>query len=143
MDNLIFRKVKKEHLSQVHKLLNQLKLIDKNKIDLDLAWDNFSQNTSVNSIVGILDDKIIAYGSIIIENKIRGEVAGHIEDIVVDENYRGLYIGNKLINELVNISKKNNCYRVTLFCKEHLTKFYSRIGFKVDSVNMKKYVNKE
>ena len=104
-----------------------------------MAWDNFSKNTNVNSIVGILDDKIIAYGSIIIENKIRGEVAGHIEDIVVDENYRGLYIGNKLINELVNISKKNNCYRITLFCKEPLTKFYSRIGFKVDSVNMKKY----
>ena len=143
MDNLIFREVKKEDLSQVHKLLDQLKLIDKNKIDLDLSWDNFSKNTSVNSIVGILDDKIIAYGSIIIENKIRGEVAGHIEDIVVDENYRGLYIGNKLINELVNISKINNCYRITLFCKERLTKFYSRIGFKVDSVNMKKYVNKD
>ena len=143
MDNLIFREVKKEDLSQVHKLLDQLKLIDKNKTDLDLAWDNFSQNTSVNSIVGILDDKIIAYGSIIIENKIRGEVAGHIEDIVVNENYRGLYIGNKLINELVNISKINNCYRITLFCKERLTKFYSRIGFKVDSVNMKKYVNKD
>jgi len=143
MDNLIFREVKKEDLSQVHKLLDQLKLIDKNKIDLDLSWDNFSKNTNVNSIVGILDDKIIAYGSIIIENKIRGEVAGHIEDIVVDENYRGLYIGNKLINELVNISKINNCYRITLFCKERLTKFYSRIGFKVDSVNMKKYVNKD
>ena len=44
------------------------------------------------------------------------------------------------IKELVKIGKKDKCYRITLFCKERLVNYYSRQGFKVNSVNMKKYL---
>lgn len=140
MSKVSFRKIKKSDLNDVFVLLNQLKKIDISHINLDHSWDKFIQNNSSNSIVGIIDNKIIAYGSIIIENKIRGEVAGHIEDIVVDTEVRGKMIGVKLINELIEIGKKNNCYRITLFCKENLINFYSRSGFKVNSVSMKRYL---
>ena len=140
MSKVSFRKIKKSDLNDVFALLNQLKKIDTSDLDLDNSWDKFIQNNSSNSIVGIIDNKIIAYGSIIIENKIRGEVAGHIEDIVVDTEVRGKMIGVKLINELIEIGKKNNCYRITLFCKENLINFYSRSGFKVNSVSMKRYL---
>ena len=89
MSKVSFRKIKKSDLNDVFVLLNQLKKIDISHINLDHSWDKFIQNNSSNSIVGIIDNKIIAYGSIIIENKIRGEVAGHIEDIVVDTEVRG------------------------------------------------------
>lgn len=140
MSKVSFRKIKKSDLNYVFVLLNQLKKIDISHLNLDHSWDKFIQNNSSNSIVGIIDNKIIAYGSIIIENKIRGEVAGHIEDIVVDTEVRGKMIGVKLINELIEIGKKNNCYRITLFCKENLINFYSRSGFKVNSVSMKRYL---
>ena len=140
MSKVSFRKIKKSDLNDVFVLLNQLKKIDISNLNLDHSWDKFIQNNSSNSIVGIIDNKIIAYGSIIIENKIRGEVAGHIEDIVVDTEVRGKMIGVKLINELIEIGKKNNCYRITLFCKENLINFYSRSGFKVNSVSMKRYL---
>lgn len=140
MSKVSFRKIKKSDLNDVFVLLNQLKKIDISHLNLDHSWDKFIQNNSSNSIVGIIDNKIIAYGSIIIENKIRGEVAGHIEDIVVDTDVRGKMIGVKLINELIEIGKKNNCYRITLFCKENLINFYSRSGFKVNSVSMKRYL---
>ena len=140
MSKVSFRKIKKSDLNDVFILLNQLKKIDISDLDLDNSWGKFIQNNSSNSIVGIIDNKIIAYGSIIIENKIRGEVAGHIEDIVVDREVRGKMIGGKLINELIEIGKKNNCYRITLFCKENLMNFYSRSGFKVNSVSMKRYL---
>lgn len=140
MSKVSFRKIKKSDLNDVFVLLNQLKKIDISDLNLDHSWDKFIQNNSSNSIVGIIDNKIIAYGSIIIENKIRGEVAGHIEDIVVDAEVRGKMIGVKLINELIEIGKKNNCYRITLFCKENLINFYSRSGFKVNSVSMKRYL---
>lgn len=140
MSKVSFRKIKKSDLNDVFVLLNQLKKIDISHLNLDHSWDKFIQNNSSNSIVGIIDNKIIAYGSIIIENKIRGEVAGHIEDIVVDAEVRGKMIGVKLINELIEIGKKNNCYRITLFCKENLINFYSRSGFKVNSVSMKRYL---
>lgn len=140
MSKVSFRKIKKSDLDDVFVLLNQLKKIDISDLNLDHSWDKFIQNNSSNSIVGILDNKIIAYGSIIIENKIRGEVAGHIEDIVVDTEVRGKMIGVKLINELIEIGKKNNCYRITLFCKENLINFYSRSGFNVNSISMKRYL---
>lgn len=140
MSKVIFRKVIKEDLDRVFKILNQLKELNIESIDKESAWNSFNQNKSTKSIVGVLDNEIVAYGSTVIENKIRCEVAGHIEDIVVDKNYRGRFIGENLIKELINIGKKNSCYRITLFCKENLENFYSRQGFKKSSINMKKYL---
>lgn len=140
MSKVIFRKVIKEDLDRVFKILNQLKELSIESIDKESAWNSFNENKSTKSIVGVLDNEIVAYGSIVIENKIRGEVAGHIEDIVVDKNYRGRFIGENLIKELINIGKKNKCYRITLFCKEHLKNFYLRQGFEKSSINMKKYL---
>ena len=140
MSKVIFRKVIKEDLDRVFKILNQLKELNIESLDKESAWNSFNENKSTKSIVGVLENEIVAYGSIVIENKIRGEVAGHIEDIVVDKNYRGRFIGENLIKELINIGKKNKCYRITLFCKEHLKNFYSRQGFEKSSINMKKYL---
>lgn len=143
INNLIFRQIEKKDLPQVYKLLNQLKQMDLKSIDQDKAWGSFSNNSSSNSLVGVFDDKIVAYGSVVIENKIRGEVCGHIEDIVVDKNLRKNMVGIRLVKELINICESKKCYRITLFCKEELINFYLRNGFKIDSINMKKYLNKD
>ena len=141
MSEISFRNVEETDMVEVSSLLNQLKKIDLNKIDYKVAWSNFISNTSSNSIVGVYDKKIVAYGSIVVENKIRGEVAGHIEDIVVDTSVRGKMLGVKLVKELVEIGKNFGCYRITLFCDKKLIKFYERNGFKVNNVLMKKYLN--
>ena len=140
MSKVNFRIIKKNDLEQVFILLNQLKEIDISNIDKNKAWTDFNKNTSSNSIVGLIDNKIVAYGSVVVENKIRGEVAGHIEDIVVDTSVRGKMIGVALIKKLIEVAKNKNCYRITLFCKESLINFYSRNGFEVNNVVMKKYL---
>ena len=140
MAEIDFRAVKRSDLKEVVVLLNQLKEMDVSKINLNKAWSDFISNSSSNSIVGIYNNKIVAYGSLVVENKIRGEVAGHIEDIVVDSDVRGKMIGVALIKELIKIGKIKGCYRITLFCKETLVKFYSRNGFEVNNVVMKKYL---
>ena len=141
MSEINFRLVKEEDINDVFILLNQLKKIDLENIDRKKAWDDFTFNTSSNSIVGIYNNKIVAYGSVVIENKIRGEVAGHIEDIVVDSDVRGKMVGVSLVKELIEISRKKGCYRITLFCNKKLINFYSRNGFKVNNVVMKKYLS--
>ena len=140
MAEIDFRAVKRSDLKEVVVLLNQLKEIDVSKINLNKAWSDFTSNSSSNSVVGIYNNKVVAYGSLVIENKIRGEVAGHIEDIVVDSGVRGKMIGVALIKELIKIGEIKGCYRITLFCKETLVKFYSRNGFEVNNVVMKKYL---
>ena len=137
MSELVFRSIIKEDLDDVFILLNQLKEKDIDSLDKDVSWKNFTSNTGANSIVGLYENKIVAYGSIVIENKIRGDIAGHIEDIVVDTTVRGRMVGVKLVKELVNIGKSMGCYRITLFCDEKLIKFYERNGFKVNNVMMK------
>ena len=140
MSEIKFREIIKDDLQDIFLLLNQLKEKDVNSIDLESAWKNFKSNSSSNSIVCTYDDRVVAYGSIVIENKIRGDIAGHIEDIVVDTSMRGKMVGVKLINELINIGSKKGCYRITLFCEEKLVKFYERTGFKVNNVMMKKFL---
>lgn len=141
MSEIKFREILKDDLEDVFLLLNQLKEKDVNTIDLESAWKSFKSNSSSNSIVGIYNDKVIAYGSIVIENKIRGDIAGHIEDIVVDNTVRGKMVGVKLVKELVDIGKSKGCYRITLFCDEKLIKFYERNGFKVNNIMMKSFLN--
>ncbi|MDG2341674.1 MAG: GNAT family N-acetyltransferase [Cytophagales bacterium] len=140
MSEIKFRKIIKEDLADVFLLLNQLKEKDINTIDSETAWKNFKSNSSSNSIVGIYNDRVLAYGSIVIENKIRGDIAGHVEDIVVDDSMRGKMVGVKLINKLINIGSEKGCYRITLFCEEKLIKFYERTGFKVNNIMMKKFL---
>tara|TARA_B100000212_G_scaffold330863_1_gene297523 strand:+ start:382 stop:810 length:429 start_codon:yes stop_codon:yes gene_type:complete len=141
MSELVFRNIIKEDLDDVFILLNQLKEKDIDSLDKDVSWKNFTSNTGANSIVGLYENKIVAYGSIVIENKIRGDIAGHIEDIVVDTTVRGKMVGVKLVKELVNIGKSKGCYRITLFCDEKLIKFYERNGFKVNNVMMKSFLD--
>ena len=140
MSKVIFRNIEKKDLDQVFDLLNQLKQIEIDTIDKDKAWSDFINNTSSNSVVGLYKNKIVAYGSVVVENKVRGEVAGHIEDIVVDSEVRGKMIGVSLIKELIKVAKNKGCYRITLFCKETLVNFYGRNGFEVNNVVMKKYL---
>lgn len=141
MSELVFRSIIKEDLDDVFILLNQLKEKDIDSLDKDVSWKNFISNTGANSIVGLYENKVVAYGSIVIENKIRGDIAGHIEDIVVDTTVRGKMVGVKLVKELVNIGKSKGCYRITLFCDKKLIKFYERNGFKVNNVMMKCFLD--
>jgi len=140
MSNIIFRSIEKSDIEDVFLLLNQLKKLDINSIDKKKAWEDFHCNNSSNSIVGIYEGMVVAYGSIVIENKIRGEVAGHIEDIVVDEKVKGKMLGTQLVKELIKVGEAKGCYRISLFCDKKLVKFYERNGFKVNNVMMKRFI---
>ena len=140
MSKVIFRPVQKKDLDEVYLLLQQMTKIDYSKRDKNKNWKLFELGSS-ESIVGIIDNKVVAYGSLVLEYKIRGSISGHIEDNVVSDKVRHQNIGTRLIKELVNIANKKGCYRVTLFCKESLIKFYELNGFDVNNVAMKKFLN--
>ena len=140
MSEIKFRPILESDIREVSNLLNQLKQMDITSIDYKKAWSDFSSNSSSNSIVAILKKKVVAYGSIVIENKIRGQVAGHIEDIVVDTEVRGKMLGLRLVKKLIEIGESKNCYRITLFCDKKLVSFYERSGFKVNNIMMKKFL---
>ncbi len=56
-----------------------------------------------------------------------GSKVGHIEDIIIDEEYRGKGIGKMLIEYLKSMC--NECYKIVLYCANHNIEFYEKLGF--------------
>ena len=81
-------------------------------------------------------DEIIGTASILIEHKMWG-LAGHIEDVVVHRNWRGMGVGRSLIDKCVWAARKFDCYKVVLDCETHNIPFYERCGFKRGEAQMR------
>ena len=45
----------------------------------------------------MIDERIVGYGAILFELKIRGGLAGHIEDIASDIDFKELGLGDELL----------------------------------------------
>lgn len=114
------------HLS----LLSQLSPFDFNKLHKN-AYSTFITEHGNNVWVIERDDKIVASGTLFIEPKlihVMGKV-GHIEDVVVDVDYRNTGLGMLLIDTLVEEAKRQNCYKIVLDCNDDNVSFYERCGF--------------
>lgn len=91
-----------------------------------------------------LDNKIIASVKLIIETKFIFNISyvAHIEDIIVDDKYRNLGIGKKLINKCIEESKKHNCYKIICGCSENNKSFYIKCGLENRGYFMSKLISK-
>jgi glucosamine-phosphate N-acetyltransferase len=133
--NLIFRHVDKLDYDKNHiELYSQLSVINKENIKRE-DYDNFIDELDETKKIYIIEhnDKIIATGTFFIEKKLIhnwGKVA-HIEDIVVDQNYRNKNIGKYLIENILNEIKIFKCYKTILDCDINNIVFYEKCGFKL------------
>jgi glucosamine-phosphate N-acetyltransferase len=86
--------------------------------------------------------RIAATGSIIIEKKFlhRNGLAGHIEDIVVHDDYRGKNFGKWIIEQLKMIGDRVGTYKIILDCSEKNVPFYIKCGFAQKEVEMVLYL---
>ena len=123
-------------------LLSQLTEVNKNNISFE-KFSNFIDKLGENHKITIIinNNKIIATGTLLIENKIIHSISkvGHIEDIVVDSNSKGLGIGKQIVTYLTNLAKENNCYKVILNCNDHNIGFYQKCGYQKKETQMVKY----
>lgn len=83
-------------------------------------------------MVAVKDGKIIGASTLLIETKFihNGSLVGHIEDVVIDKQFQGRGIGQKMVKVLLNIAKKRGCYKTILDCTDEFKSFYEKIGFK-------------
>ena len=123
-------------------LLSQLSVVNKDNISSN-EFNSFIEELKDNHIIKVieLNNKIVASGTLYIENKIIhnfGKV-GHIEDIVININFRGKSLGKQIVQNLIDLSEKNKCYKVILNCNESNINFYERCGFIKKEHEMVKY----
>lgn len=114
---------------------------------IDIWTNSFSRNFSkpVNSeylsdpnsttIVISVEEIIVGVASIHIIKKLT-RILGIIEDVAVNEKYRGKGVGKKLVERLILIGKQKNCDKIVLSSSEENSKFYEKIGFKKKELQM-------
>ena len=86
-----------------------------------------------------MNNMIVATAKLLIEIKFFDNI-GHIEDVVVDVNYRGQGLGVKIVNNIIKFAKDNGCYKVVCSCIDSLEKFYSNTGLELSGITMSKFV---
>ena len=84
------------------------------------------------------DGQIVGTGKLLIETKFFDPV-GHIEDIVIDEQYRNLNLGKKLVKFLIDVAQHEyKCYKVVLNANETVTPFYVKCNLEFEEYNTSK-----
>lgn len=69
--------------------------------------------------------------------------AAHLEDVVVDQKYRGQGIGELLVKTAIKTAKAFDCYKLMLTCFEKTVPYYRQFGFNRHDVGMKLVLKEE
>lgn len=120
-------------------------------IDSTISKDDYNQfineKLHVNHQIIIIEENqnILGTGTLFIEDKMTygGCKMGHIENILIDTNYRGQKLGERLVKYLLNIAEEKKCYRVDLTCNKELEEFYKKNKFSTNSVSMSIFFKKK
>ena len=97
-------------------VISQLSIVNSNDITFE-KFINYVNNTLHDKHMIYVIEKenhIISTITIIIEDKIihtMGRVM-HIEDVVVDKNYRGEGLGKMLLDYAIGIAEREKCYKI-------------------------------
>ena len=107
----------------------------------DRFLDTVLGDTHVILVVEV-DKTIVGTGTLFIEEKMTygGCKMGHVENVLVKEEYRRRGLGEELVARLVDMAKEAGCYRVDLNCKANLEHFYGKNGFIRRGLHMSTYI---
>ena len=134
MNNIIIRELQKEDLGNgfltTLDSLRKTSNIEKNTANK--IFDKIENNPDHIIVVALIDGKIVGAATLLLESKFihDGGIVGHIEDVVVDKNFQGQRIGEKIIRYLLEFAKTKGCYKTILDCVDDVKPFYEKLGFK-------------
>nr|CAG4645873.1 EOG090X0FKI [Lynceus sp. MCZ IZ 141354] len=82
-------------------------------------------------------DRIIGAATLFLERKFIHNCAlrSRIEDVVVNQTYRGKQLGKCVVDVLINLANALGSYKLSLDCKDPLIKFYESLGFQREAGN--------
>ena len=105
-----------------------------NKFDNEINTDHVSDPSSI-TLVSVDNNTITGVASLYIIKKLT-RTLGLIEDVAVNENYRGKGIGKKLVEKLIGIATDKKCDKTVLNSSEQNSEFYKKIGFEINEIQM-------
>ena len=139
------RKLKKsDYYKNYLGLLNQLRPVNDYSYEkFEKIYDEIKKNK--NHIIFVIEENNIIVGTItvILETKFiyEGLKLGHIEDFVVDKDYRKSGYGSKLISHCEEFCKKNKCKKIGLCSRPTASDFYYKKGYDIIGNYFAKYLS--
>ena len=120
-------------------LINQFRKTNFSKEDFIEKLKKIKSNSNIFVIEH--DNILIGTGTLLYETKFIYNICklAHIEDICIHNEYRQYGYGKLLIKYLIEEAKKQNCYKVTLYCEDSLEGFYKSNGLEKRGIMMNKY----
>lgn len=88
--------------------------------------------TGIRLSVSVNDLEIARAYLYIMRNDLHDEPFGLLEDVYVDENYRGQGVGSELVKKVIEMAKEKNCYKIIATSRTSRPKvheLYKRLGF--------------
>ncbi|NCO00411.1 MAG: GNAT family N-acetyltransferase [Epsilonproteobacteria bacterium] len=144
---IVVEKAKEEDLSQMAQLLSVLFAIETDfKIDYNKQLAGITRlfaHESSDLLVARYEEKVI--GMLTMQRLIssaEGDYVGQIEDLVVEEEYRKMGVGSRLINKMRNLAQEHGYKRIQLAAdvdNKNALQFYNRRGFNKTHLNIYHY----
>lgn len=131
------KKVTAEALADINRLLKQLRRKGDVMSGTSRELRDILENKSAVMVVAQDGSRIAGMGTLYIIQKI-GKRVGHVEDMVVDEKYRGQGVGKKIMEGLVRVAKTRRVTRLELTSgpdRIAANKLYEKSGFKLRKTN--------
>jgi glucosamine-phosphate N-acetyltransferase len=100
------------------------------------AYINNRENIRIYVVLD--ENRIIGAGTLFKLDKLHNKSVGQIEDVIITESFRGIGIGKKIIDKLVEIGlNEMQCYKVVLNCLDKNIGFYEKCGFQMVGAQMR------
>ncbi len=110
----------------------------------DKLFSDFLNDLNENhQVFGVFEkNELIGAATVLFERKMLrdGSIVMHVEDVVVQKSKRGKNVGKQLIQFLIDLAKRRNCYKIILNCDETVKKFYEKCGFLNKNLEMSIYL---
>tara|TARA_B100000963_G_scaffold355885_2_gene375007 strand:+ start:3264 stop:3698 length:435 start_codon:yes stop_codon:yes gene_type:complete len=130
--NIKALEINETNYTQIINLYNNFSKIDKNILNFKNYKSIVERLPQNHNIYFCIDNEnIIGAITLIIEEKFihNGGKVGHIEDLIVLEDYRKQGIGSLLCNYVKHLCIQNKCYKMILDCDELIENYYIKKGF--------------
>jgi len=89
----------------------------------------------------VIDGKEIGRAFLyILHNDLHKRSFGFLEDVYIDESFRGQGIGSQLLAKIINEARKNKCYKLiatSRHSRRNVHKLYERLGFKDQGIEFR------
>jgi glucosamine-phosphate N-acetyltransferase len=88
-------------------------------------------------LVAEIEGRIRGTARLVVEPKFNGLNVGHVEDVVVDAEYRNRGVASALLQRLLEVAKQRRCYKCVLGCTVEKEAFYMKFGFQAAGTQMR------